>query len=300
MTGQVLEELTPGRLQALSPQLRKAARFVVEHPAEVATRSQRHVANRANLPAPTFTRLAQAIGYDGYDALRDICRRDLLNAQTVLAQKAQALVDSGDSSFAARHVAATMRNSEALIAELNQDKLDAAVGLLAGARRVVLIGVMSARPLVDYAMYLANMSLSGWSVPGCNGYGLAADLADLGAGDVGIVMSIAPYAAQAIELAETIAEAGVPIIALTDNRLSPVTGVARHSFCIGADSPLFFPSHVAGMVFFEAIIGMIIQTRGKEAQERIAAVERQNHKLGEYWQEKPASNKGDMKHETPD
>lgn len=289
-----LKDLTPGKLQSLSPQLRKAARYVVEHPGEIATRSQRFVADTANLSAPTFTRLAHAIGYDSYDDLRETCRVEVLQKQTVLAEKARVLVDvdENNAGFAARHAASTIRNTEALIASLDARDLEAAVLMLSEARRVALLGVMSARPIVDYAMYLANMSLAGWAVPGRSGYGLASDLADLGPQDVCIVLSIEPYAARAVDLARSVAEQGVPLLTLTDNRLSPVAEHARYCFCIGTESPQFFPSHVAAMVFFEAIIGMVIQMKGTEAQQRIAAVERQNHKLGEYWQDKPASNKG--------
>ena len=46
-------------------------------------------------------------------------------------------------------------------------------------------------------------------------------------------------------------------------------------------------------MFLEALIGMVIRERGKEAQQHIAAVERQNHKLNEYWQDTPAAHQGD-------
>ncbi len=294
MSQSKLTELTPGKLQALSPQLRKAARYVVEHPDEIATRSQRFVADTANLSAPTFTRLAHAIGYDSYDGLRETCRVELLQKRTVLAEKARVLVDADEDNagFAARHAAATLRNTEALITNLDPNDLEATAQMLVRARRVALLGVMSAQPIVDYAMYLANMSLSGWMVAGRSGYGLASDLADLDAQDVAIVFSIEPYAARAISLADEVTKQGAPLLALTDNRLSPVAEHARYCFCIGTESPQFFPSHVAAMVFFEAIIGMVIQMKGNEAQKRIAAVERQNHKLGEYWQDKPARTKG--------
>ena len=282
-----LNNLTPNTLQSLSPQLRKAARFVVDHPVEVATRSQRFVADAANLPAPTFTRLAHAIGYDSYDDLRETCRADVLQSRTMLAERAQILVDDDDANtaFTTRHAAATIRNTKTLIGGLDTDDLEAAAQMLAGARRVALVGALSARPIVDYAMYLANMSLTGWMVPGRDGYGLASDLVELGAEDAAIAFSIEPYAAQAVDLAQKIAEQGVPLVALTDHRLSPVAEHARHCFTVGTQSPQFFPSHVAAMVFFEALIGRVIQIRGPDAQHRIAAVEQQNHRLGEYWQE---------------
>ncbi len=282
-----LKELTPSQLQTLSPQLRRAARYVVENPGEIATRSQRFVARTANLPAPTFTRLAHAIGYSSYDELRETCREDVLTKRTLLAEKAQELVevDAGGSNFAARHFAATIRNTESLIADVDPNELEKAAQLLANARRVKLIGAMSAQPIVDYAMYLANMSLGDWSAIGRGSNGLASDLADLEPQDACILISFVPYAARTIELANHVHSLNAPILVLTDNRLSPVAEHARHCFCIKTESPQFFPSHAAATVFAEAIIGMAVQLRGAVAQQRIASVEQQNHELGEYWQD---------------
>ncbi|MFK7754833.1 MAG: MurR/RpiR family transcriptional regulator [Sedimentitalea sp.] len=290
-----LKDLPQSTLLALSPQLRKAARYVVDHPGEIATRSQRFVAQASDLPAPTFTRLAHAIGYDSYDALRETCRDDVLQNRTVLAERAQRLVqaDGAQPDFATKHAAATLLNTESFVANLNPSAFEAAAQTLACARRVALIGMMSARPVVDYAMYLANMSLPGWLVLGRGGYGLAGDLAELGATDAAIVFSIEPYATQSVTLARAVARQDVSLIALSDTALSPVGEHAQHQFAINTQSQQFFPSHVAAMVFFEAIVGRVIQIKGPEAQQRIAAVERQNHNLGEYWQDKPANNKRD-------
>jgi DNA-binding MurR/RpiR family transcriptional regulator len=282
-----LSDLIPSKLQMLSPQLRKAARYVVDNPGEVATRSQRQIADIAQLPAPTFTRLARAIGYNSYDEMRETCRVDVLQARTALADKAQILVDGdlGRANFATKHAASAIRNTEKLITNLDIKDLDAAADLLSKARRVVLIGMMSGRPVVDYAVYLANMSLTGWTVLGRDGEGLATSLTSLGPEDACITFSIDPYAKRALDIAELVSNCGVPLVALTDNMLSPAAKNAHFCFYMGADSPQFFPSHVAATVFFEILIGMVIQIKGKEAQERIAAIEQQNHNLGEYWQD---------------
>jgi DNA-binding MurR/RpiR family transcriptional regulator len=227
----------------------------------------------------------------------------VLDRRHLLADRARAMLEEAgtgtgagggtDASFATRHIASSIRNTEALLAELDGPELAAAVDLLAGARRVVLIGLLSARPIADYAVYVANMSLRGWSAIAQGQAGLASELADLGPEDVAIVLSIEPYATRAVRLAQMVAARGVPLLALTDTRLSPVAAQAAHCFCIRTQSPQFFPSHVAATVFFEAIIGMVIHAKGSEAQQRIAATERQNHELGEYWQDKPATKKGD-------
>ncbi len=290
MQAEAFTALSPDRIEALSPQLRRAARFVVDNPGEVATRSLRHVAQEAQLPPPTFSRLARAVGYDNYDALRDLCREALLDRQGGFAEKAQALLDGdGETPFVSRHAAASIYAIEALMRDLDHAALEDAARILAGARRVVLIGGMSARAFVDYASYLADMSLEGWSVIGRGAVSLAAETRDLCSEDAALVLTMEPYAARSIELGHCVAETGASLIAVTDSRLSPVASVAARSLVVSAASPQFFPSHVAATVLIEALVGMVVKEKGAEAQRRIASTERRSHELREYWRDTPPS-----------
>src|SRR5512139_1666444 len=55
---------------ALSPQLKEAARWVIDNPDEVALLSTREQARRAGVTPATLTRLAQRLGMDGYEGVR--------------------------------------------------------------------------------------------------------------------------------------------------------------------------------------------------------------------------------------
>ena len=293
-----LMDLSSERLQALSPQLRRAARFIVEHSGDVATRSQRHISTVSQLPAPTFTRLARAVGLQSYDQLRDLCREDVLRNKTILADRAKSLIaevneNAEEPSLIARHAASAIHNLQRVVEQTDPDRLTNAARLLADARRVVLIGEMSARGLMDYVSYMVNMSLTGWKVLDRAGESLSSELAFLGSEDACIVTAVSPYSTRSLKIVRHIVEAGIPVVAITDNALSPLVPLADHSFFVVTESPQFFPSHVALMVVLEVLIDMVIRERGIEAQKHIAAVERQNHILNEYWQDDLAANKGD-------
>ena len=293
-----LMDLSSERLQALSPQLRRAARFIVEHSGDVATRSQRHISAVSQLPAPTFTRLARAVGLQSYDQLRDLCREDVLRNKTILADRAKSLITevneyAEEPSLIARHAASAIHNLQRVVEQTDPDRLTNAAQLLANARRVVLIGEMSARGLMDYVSYMTNMSLTGWKVLDRASESLSSELAFLGSKDACIVTAVSPYSTRSLKIVRHIVEAGIPVVAITDNALSPLVSLADHSFFVVTESPQFFPSHVALTVVLEVLIDMVIRERGIEAQKHIAAVERQNHKLNEYWQEDLATNKGE-------
>src|SRR5689334_4502727 len=65
-----LSDLVAQRYDGLSPQLRKAARFLLDHPDEVPLRSMRDLAVEAGLPVVTFVRLTRALGFSDYADLR--------------------------------------------------------------------------------------------------------------------------------------------------------------------------------------------------------------------------------------
>jgi len=280
------EALAPDRIEALSPQLRRAARFVVDNPDEVATRSLRHIAEISNLPPPTFSRLARAVGFESYEALKDRCRASLVRGRVDYAASLGAPgVDAGDESILTRHAGLSIQGMTALLHDVDEAEMVAAAKVLANARRVVLIGEMRARAFVDYASYLSDMSLDGWGVIGHAAVSLAAETRDLGPGDAALVLTMSPYATRSVETARLVAKSGAPLIAITDSRLSPVTSSAKHVLLVSERSPLFFPSYVVAALVIETLVGMVVREKGDEAQRRIVETARRCRDLGEYWRD---------------
>lgn len=280
------EALAPHRIERLSPQLRRAARFVVDNPGEVATRSLRHVAQEAELPAPTFSRLARAIGYDNYDALKDRCREDLLERHGDFPDAALALKGHEVETFTLpKHVRASVKGIETLLRDIDPVELAEIATRLANARRVVLIGEMRARAFVDYATYLSDMSIDGWAVIGRGTVSLAAETRDLGPDDAAIIVTMKPYSRRSVETARFVADMGTPVIALTDSQVSPVAGIAKHVLVASANSPQFFPSYVVTTLLIETLVGMVVAEKGDDAQRRIAETARRSRDLNEYWRD---------------
>ncbi len=280
------------RFSSLSPQLRRAAQFVLDHPDEVATRSLRHVARKADLPPPTFSRLARAMGYEAYDQLREHCRGEVLGSRSRFADKAlQLLEQDGEKSassrdpFVVRQAAAAMSNIQALLETIDIKALERAARKLARAPRVVVIGSLSAYAFVDYVSYLAAMALPNWRVAGRSGSSLASAISGLGSRDVVLVITHEPYSARSVRAAQLARQQGAHVVAITDGAQSPVAVIANTLFLVSTDSPQFFPSHVAALVLLEALMGMVVRETGAAAQQRIAAVEEENYVLGEYWQD---------------
>lgn len=284
-----IQELFATHYDGLSPQLRRAADFVAEHPVEVATRSLRQVAAATRLAPPTFSRLARALGLDAYEDLRDLCRQDLQRPRPSLAERALSL-QQGDTppgesgSLLYRQAAAALGNVQALADRIEPERLEAAAARLCDARRVLLVGTMSSNGFLDYLAYMAGMALPNWTVAGQHRGTLTADLIDLSPEDAVLVMTKSPYARQAVEAAALARESGAYVLAISDAIQSPILPYADDGFVVAVESPQFFPSYVATLVLLETIMGLVVRHGGDAAQKRIASVEKANHDFGQYWQ----------------
>lgn len=271
----------------LSPQLLRAARYVAEHPDEVATRSLRYLAGVTNLQPATFSRMSSALGYANYEELREASRAQLKHQRLGFASKAQALRDDEaagpeEGRFIVRHGSAAIDNINSLLNDIDLARLEATAARLAAARRVVLVGLLSSRPFVEYLGYMAAMAFDNWRVLGGSAESPASCFADLDQRDVVLVISKAPYARRTIEVAAFAKSRGVPVIGITDELMSPLCAHCDMRFLVATETPQFFSSHVATLVLIEALVGMVIAKSGGAVERKIEAVESTSHEMGEY------------------
>jgi len=276
----------------LSPQLRRAARYVSENPEEVATRSLRHIAGKSGLTPPTYSRLARAIGFEQYEDLRDSCRNELHQERLSLAERAKLLQDASEDtptrsrgSFAATHARSAVLGIQRLLDELDVDQLADAADHLAKAQNVFLIGSLSSRIMVEYLSYVVQMATANWQIVGQGASSVPATLTGINKDDVVLVVAVAPYASDTVRAVQFAARAGAKIIVITDDLHSPILKHARFSFLTPTESSQFFPSHVAMITLLETLVGMVVRRLGDDGQKRISAVEQSNHAIGDYWQQ---------------
>ena len=84
VVGRLLEALPE-----MSPQLRKAARYVLDNPNDVGVSSIREVAEAAEVTANSLVRMARAAGFDGYEDLRRPFREALRGGREAFPDRAR-------------------------------------------------------------------------------------------------------------------------------------------------------------------------------------------------------------------
>jgi len=275
----------------LSPELLRAARWVEHHPRDVALQSMRECARRAQLRPASFTRLAQALGFDGFEAIRARCQ-ETLAPQAGYAARAQALqatakrsADWLDTLNEAQHA------NTASISGLNRrGQFEQAADAMLAAAKVNFLGLRASHGLAFHLHYTYGLvAPNGALVQGLGGT-LIDQLGQMGGDDMLVAISLSPYTRQTVEAVEQARQQGVTVLALTDSQLSPIARLADKVLLFRAESPSYFHSMVGGLALAEALVAAVAVRGGRKVLDRLASVQRKLDAQGAYWtkRESPA------------
>ena len=275
---QLINQITD-RYEALGRRSRDIARYVVQNPNEIALNSAKGIAERIGAEASSLVRFAQAFGYSGFAEMQRIFQSRLLTAAPGYAERLEALKRElgGDRSETmsgllrdlAIHDIASLQRLTDTVAEAD---LQTAARLLAHAPTVHVIGQMRSFPVAAYLRYLlTRLRRDVRLIDGAGG--LATEQAyTVDPSHVLVAVSFRYYAREVVAIVEALAERDVPIIAITDSRMSPITKHAEASFVVTEAENHFTRSLAAPICLAQAlVIAMAREIRPDIAVEKLGA-----------------------------
>jgi len=284
----LIGRLTAG-LDAMSPELRKAAGFVVERPSEIGVGSIRELADAAGVKPNTLVRLARLQGFPTFDAFRAPFREQLKIERPSFPDRARwlsSLARTGQYGPLFGEMATTsIENLEGLFAGTSADRLKAAADAIVGSRTTYVLGVGLAFSLAHLFAYLARMAIDQVVAVPRDGSLPVDDLAKAGPGDVLVAMTFEPYRVEVVDAVSAAGEQGVTVIGISDRRTSPIVRAAQHAFVVPTDTPQAFTSVVSATAFLETLVAFVIAEAGDAAVKNIEAFDARRHRLGVYWQD---------------
>ena len=282
----VIERLR-SRFDALTPELQRAARWITDHPSETGIWSMRQQARAAGVSAPTMVRLARAVGFSGYGALRRPFQEALTGRPAEYGPRASALQAAPQArriERLAREIAASqIADVESVLALNPPQRLEAAVGAIAAAQRVGFLGVRAPFGIAFQFRYAYNLiARNGMLFDGVGG--TVHDQVDaLGPDDVLIAISQEPYSTPTVEAVLTAARRGVTVVALTDSALSPLARNAAHFLLFRADSISFFHSMIGPLALVELLVAWLAAKGGRTVLKRLGEVDARLAAQRAYW-----------------
>lgn len=275
------------RYPELSPQLRQAAKIVLERPEDVALRSMRALAGEAGVPPSTMVRLAKALDQPSYEAFRRVFQEALRTSGTDFVARAewlQRLPEGGRASGVVGGMAeAILSNVETAFRGNEPETLAAAAEKLRTARSAYVVGVGGMHAPAAYFHYVARMTRPNVVLAQPLMASMVDELAGIGAKDVALVLSVAPYAAQSVETATFAKASGAHVIAVTDSRTAPLAPLADTLLLVPTATPQFFPSQAATIALLETLIALLVSSGDKAVLARLEEVEQHRRRAGVYW-----------------
>ena len=256
-----LIRLIHDRFDQMSKTYQRIAEYLTQNPNEVAVQSVNAIGQQCGIHASSFVRFAQALGYSGFRDLQGLFQRRLSTAAPGFEARKKALEgelslreDHSELGFLRDLVVRDIASLQDLLDRTDPQDMARAAAMIEGAATVYLVGQLRSEPVVLLMRYILTM-LGRPCVLLDAGGGLATHMARaMKPEDLLIAVSFRFYATEVVNIVEETARAGVPVIAISDSTLSPLTKPASILFAVPEHDYTFARSLAAPMCLAQALM----------------------------------------------
>ncbi len=253
--------LVHDRFDGMSRAYQRISEYLTQNPNEVAVRSVNALAARCGIHASSFVRFAQSLGYAGFKDLQVLFQRRLSTAAPGFEARRKALEgelklreDRSELGFLRDLVVRDIASLQDLLDRIDAGELSRASQLIEAADTVYLAGQLRSEPVASLMRYILTMLGKRCVLLDASG-GLATHIArTMTSSDLLIAVSFRFYATEVVNIAEDCAQAGVPIIAISDSTLSPLMKSASILFAVPEHDYTFSRSLAAPMCLAQALM----------------------------------------------
>ncbi len=253
--GKTLSSYITERFDEFSRSQKDVARYIVDHLEEAAFQTAEELARRASTSSSTVVRFSQALGFEGYPELQQAAIEEYRHG----VGSTGAATSSGGSLFDFDHtefesaLAADHANIESTVRGLAREEVDACVGELATAQRVVIVAMDQMAFFASYLRHmLALLDIRAETVTQPRQESITR-LGNTDESTLVVCFSAGrahPLVVRAMKLAR---HRGARTIAISDATLSEVGEHAEHTLYWSSDSPSYTRSTAALLALVQAL-----------------------------------------------
>ncbi|MGF1725279.1 MurR/RpiR family transcriptional regulator [Photobacterium nomapromontoriensis] len=256
-----LQDQIRTRYGDLSKRLQQVARYVLDNSNSVAFDTVAVIANQADVPPSTLIRFASAFGFSGFNEMKQLFRRNLVEETASYTDRARLFKELDTDSPTPEKPAHILQefaraNGQAmaqLAAHTPEDKLEAAVDMLSRAENIYLIGLRRSFSVASYLTYaLRHLERRAFLIDGLGGM-FKEQLSMIGPNDVVISISFSPYAQETVTLSEVASQSGAKQIVITDSQISPLAAFSDVCFVVKEAQVDAFRSQSASMCLAQTL-----------------------------------------------
>ena len=270
----------------LTPELQKAAKFMLENPEEVALNSMRVVARKAGVKPATVSRLSKRLGFEEYGRFRKPFRQRLRKIEPAFASRVADVQRRGatdNPGLFAELREQEIRNIERTLSDENYGVIQDAAETLHRSKRVYAIGLRGAYAPAFLFYYAYQLFQENCRIVDTRAGIFADQLRGIGEQDSLLVISFPPYTQLTIDAVSYATDAKANIIAITDSVVSPVANAAGHTIIAQNRSNTFYHSFTGALAVVESLLTLLVAKKGADAVAIAQEAERQLSKVSAYW-----------------
>ncbi|MBE1284052.1 MAG: SIS domain-containing protein [Rhodobacteraceae bacterium] len=270
----------------LSPRLKTVAKYIVDNPSDFGLDPIRETARKCGVSTYTLVRMAERMGFAGYDELREPFRHALVSS-TELVQRLDWVDNLRDDGRLGQVQAEASVNTMAIVRrslERQSPKvMEQAANLLLNADNVYLTAVRASYALAYYFHYVGRMALPSLQLIPRHMNSAIDELNHAGPGDVMIAITFTPYSRETIEACKFAKNKGVKLIMLSDSDVISSDFTADVTLVASLISTHHFGCYTGAMAILENLLALLVDLGGDAARQRIKSYEDLRKDNNAYW-----------------
>ena len=261
-----LRSLIIERRTALPKRLAQVAKYALDHPDEIAFGTAASIASAASVQPSTLVRFAHQLDYDGFSDLQRVFQARLRDRPTSYEDRLRRIESSSgehpeEIELLNGFLSAARQSLDNFLTSADPSKFRRAIDVLAQADIIFLVAKRRSYPLIAHMAYAFGKLRIKNSVMGSPN-GIDNEIAAMASHrDAALAISFSPYAADSISQAQTMADSGVPLVAITDSAFSPLAASADEWIEIAEADYAGFRSLSASMALSMAFPVVIAEAR---------------------------------------
>ena len=254
---------------------RRIAQYITESYDKAAFMTANKLGKTVGVSESTVVRFAVDLGFDGYPSMQKAMQEMVLNRLTSVQRIEVANDRIGNQDVVSTVLQSDMEKLRQTAETVDRNEFQAAVNAVLDAKRVYIIGVRSVAPLANFLGYYLNYMFNNVRIVTASG---TSEMFEQVVGacreDVVIAFSFPRYSASTLKAAQYCRTTGANVIAITDNRESPLAKVSDCVICAKSDMVSLVDSLVAPLSVINALIVAIAAKREKELHRTFESLER--------------------------
>ncbi len=273
-------------LPDLSPRLKTVAKYIVDHPSDFGLDPIRETARKSGVSTYTLVRMANRLGFAGYEELREPFRHALVSS-TELTERPPWVDELRDGNALGQAQADAAVNSMAIVQRSlerqTSEQMERVAAMLLEADNVYLTAVRASYALAYYFHYVGRMALPSLQLIPRHMNSAIDELNYAGPGDVMIAISFTPYSRETIEACKFARAKGVKLILISDSDVVSSDFTPEETLVVSVISTHHFGCYTGALAVIESLLALLVNLGGDDARDRIRSYEDLRKNNNAYW-----------------